>query len=151
VHWNLPSNPVDLEQREGRVHRYKGHAVRRNVAERFGGDVVHSEASDPWTSAFAAARAACDPGQDELVPYWLYPGSSAIERYVPALPFSKDSERYARVLREVVLYRMVFGQPRQDDLITFLRATMGDEEAERVAALVRIDLSPKSGVGSLRD
>ena len=21
VHWNLPSNPVDLEQREGRVHR----------------------------------------------------------------------------------------------------------------------------------
>jgi Helicase conserved C-terminal domain len=23
VHWNLPSNPVDLEQREGRVHRYK--------------------------------------------------------------------------------------------------------------------------------
>ena len=26
VHWNLPSNPVDMEQREGRVHRYKGHA-----------------------------------------------------------------------------------------------------------------------------
>lgn len=23
VHWNLPSNPVDMEQREGRVHRYK--------------------------------------------------------------------------------------------------------------------------------
>ena len=32
VHWNLPANPVDLEQREGRVHRYKGHAVRKNVA-----------------------------------------------------------------------------------------------------------------------
>ncbi|MDZ7731775.1 MAG: helicase-related protein [Acidimicrobiia bacterium] len=32
VHWNLPSNPVDLEQREGRVHRYKGHAIRENVA-----------------------------------------------------------------------------------------------------------------------
>ena len=28
----LPGNPVDLEQREGRIHRYKGHAVRRNVA-----------------------------------------------------------------------------------------------------------------------
>ena len=34
VHWNLPANPVDLEQREGRVHRYKGHAVRKNVAAR---------------------------------------------------------------------------------------------------------------------
>ena len=32
MHWNLPSNPVDLEQREGRIHRYKGHAVRKNVA-----------------------------------------------------------------------------------------------------------------------
>ena len=32
VHWNLPANPVDLEQREGRVHRYKGHAIRKNIA-----------------------------------------------------------------------------------------------------------------------
>ncbi len=31
VHWNLPGNPVDLEQREGHVHWYKGHAVRRIV------------------------------------------------------------------------------------------------------------------------
>lgn len=27
----LPGNPVYLEQREGRVHRFKGHAVRRNI------------------------------------------------------------------------------------------------------------------------
>ena len=30
VHWNLPANPVDFEQREGRVDRYKGHAIRKN-------------------------------------------------------------------------------------------------------------------------
>jgi Helicase conserved C-terminal domain len=35
-HWNLPSNPVDFEQREGRVHRYKGHVVRRSVASALG-------------------------------------------------------------------------------------------------------------------
>ncbi|MDO8397952.1 MAG: DEAD/DEAH box helicase family protein [Bradyrhizobium sp.] len=29
VHWNLPSNPVDLEQREGRINRRDGLAVRR--------------------------------------------------------------------------------------------------------------------------
>ena len=28
VHWNLPGNAVDMEQREGRVHCYKNHAVR---------------------------------------------------------------------------------------------------------------------------
>jgi hypothetical protein len=31
-HRNPPSNPVELEQREGRVHRYKGHAIRKNIA-----------------------------------------------------------------------------------------------------------------------
>jgi hypothetical protein len=32
VHWNLPSNPVDLEQREGRVNRRDSLAVRQNIA-----------------------------------------------------------------------------------------------------------------------
>jgi hypothetical protein len=36
IHWNLPSNPVDLEQREGRVHRYKGHVIRRNLTSKYG-------------------------------------------------------------------------------------------------------------------
>jgi Helicase conserved C-terminal domain len=36
VHWNLPSNPVDLEQRASRVHRYKGHAVQRILARAYG-------------------------------------------------------------------------------------------------------------------
>ena len=37
VHWNLPANPVDFEQREGRVNRFGGHAVRRNIAARHRG------------------------------------------------------------------------------------------------------------------
>src|SRR3954449_6642208 len=39
-HWNLPGNPVDLEQREGRVHRFKGHAVRLNVAHNHAADLI---------------------------------------------------------------------------------------------------------------
>ena len=34
VHWNTPASPVDFDQREGRVHRYGGHAIRKNVAAR---------------------------------------------------------------------------------------------------------------------
>ena len=55
VHWNLPSNPVDLEQREGRVHRYKGHAVRRNIAKQYGDRAEVAEANDPWEAAFELA------------------------------------------------------------------------------------------------
>ena len=70
VHWNLPSNPVDLEQREGRVHRYKGHAVRKNLARKFGlRDVGLSE--DPWEPLFEIGRAERGPNQNDLVPYWV--------------------------------------------------------------------------------
>jgi hypothetical protein len=54
VHWNLPSNPVDLEQREGRVHRYKGHAVRKNLAARYGQTASCYHATDPWRQLFIA-------------------------------------------------------------------------------------------------
>jgi hypothetical protein len=143
VHWNLPSNPVDLEQREGRIHRYKGHAVRRNVAEGFGADALRSSSPDAWEAAFKAAHEARPSDQDDLVPYWLQPGSAQIERHVPALPYSKDAERFARVRRQVTLYRMVFGQPRQDDLIAYLQEQVGQTEAERLAELIQIDLSPR--------
>ncbi len=33
VHWNLPANPIDLEQREGRINRFLCHAIRQNLAE----------------------------------------------------------------------------------------------------------------------
>ena len=58
VHWNLPGNPVDLEQREGRVHRYKGHAVRKNVAAEFRAAALDCGHDDPWAAVFAAALAA---------------------------------------------------------------------------------------------
>lgn len=57
VHWNLPSNPVDLEQREGRVHRFKGHAVRKNVAIRHADVWMDPETTDPWTATFDKAKA----------------------------------------------------------------------------------------------
>ena len=37
VHWNLPSNPIDLEQREGRVNRYQSLVVRRRVVQAVAG------------------------------------------------------------------------------------------------------------------
>ena len=57
VHWNLPSNPVDFEQREGRVNRFGGHAVRKNVASAHGRDALASArlGQHPWQYAFDAA------------------------------------------------------------------------------------------------
>ncbi|MEE9912025.1 MAG: hypothetical protein K4571_09915 [Deltaproteobacteria bacterium] len=55
IHWNLPSNPVDLEQREGRIHRYKGHAIRKNIAKEYGHVLNNISGQDPWEVMFTIA------------------------------------------------------------------------------------------------
>lgn len=141
VHWNLPSNPVDLEQREGRVHRYKGHAVRKNVAEAVGEKSLLRDDSDPWAALFAEAEASGHAADGaEIVPYWVFPGSARIERHVPALPLSREEERLRRLQQSLALYRSVLGQPRQEELVELL----SQRELPPPLAYddVRIDLSP---------
>jgi len=128
VHWNLPSNPVDLEQREGRVHRYKGHAVRKNLAERYGLSALMrwDGEGDPWEYLFHLAEAERAVGLTDLIPYWVFEeGSARIERRVPLLPFSRDVSRFTQLKRGLALYRVVFGQPRQEDLLAHLERSQG--------------------------
>ncbi|MFB2572707.1 helicase-related protein [Micrococcus sp. IITD107] len=135
VHWNLPSNPVDLEQREGRVHRYKGHAVRKNVARAYAEAAVRPGGGDPWAAMFASAEGDRPEGDSLINPYWVFPleNGAMIERYVPAMPLSREAKQYEQLRRTVGAYRFVMGQPRQEDLIQYLGA-----DAEKL----RIDLSP---------
>lgn len=120
VHWNLPSNPVDLEQREGRVHRYKGHAIRKNVAAKHRAAALDSSYDDPWAAMFDAAEAAESSDSSLISPYWVYEGEAAIERYVPAMPLSREKAQYRRLQRTLGAYRSVMGQPRQEDLVHLL-------------------------------
>ena len=139
VHWNQPANVVDLEQREGRVHRYKGHAVRKNVAARHWPDVVRSGAPDPWAVAFAAAGHRRPADMNDLWPYWIYPGDAKVECWVPSMALSRDQAKERRLRRDRLLYRLAFGQPRQDDLLSVLHNAHLDPDA---AHELRIDLQP---------
>ncbi|CAH0062668.1 helicase [Stenotrophomonas maltophilia] len=145
VHWNLPGNPVDLEQREGRVHRYKGLAVRRNVA-RLAGFVADQAAGDPWAGLFTNAEL---PHKDTplagLIPYWICeaPGGVAVERKVFHFPLSQDKHRFDRLKSSLALYRMVFAQPRQQDLLGHLQARAeGGEDVQALLDTWRIELLP---------
>jgi hypothetical protein len=143
VHWNLPSNPVDLEQREGRVHRYKGHAVRKNIAQ-VKGLAVAQKGRDPWQEMFLTALKDNKETDIEIMPYWIYPvpNGAQIERHVPAMPLSRDSNRLEALRKSLVVYRMVFGQPRQDDLISYLLSNLPKEKVDEITPKLRIDLSP---------
>ncbi|MTD44886.1 helicase [Conexibacter sp. W3-3-2] len=143
VHWNLPNNPVDLEQREGRVHRYKGHAVRKNVALMHGQGAL-AGAGDPWRVAFDLACGDRLPTDSELVPYWIYPldHGAAVERHILALPLSRELERIDGLRDALAVYRLAFGQARQEDVIDHLLTRLGPEQARELADELQIDLRP---------
>lgn len=146
VHWNLPANPVDMEQREGRIHRYKGHAVRWNVALRHGASLRLDGHPDPWSELFPAAAESGPETSDAtgLWPYWVCAadGGVTIERHVPALPLSREAEHLPALRNSLAVYRMVFGQPRQDDLVAYLLDRLTRSEIEQHLDRFRIDLSP---------
>lgn len=80
----------------------------------------------------------------ELVPYWLYPieGGAWIERHVLLYPYSRDERRYRALQRSLGAYRMVFGQPRQDELLAYLLSRVDAERLEQLSDSLRIDLAP---------
>ena len=143
-HWNLPGNPVDLEQREGRVHRFKGHAIRLNLAYRQI-DVIRGQSvypDDPWRAMFDAASTETEADTD-LIPYWIYEGPVRVERRVPMLPFSREVRRLEWLKHSLTVYRLAFGQPRQEDLLEYLQSLLGTDTAIEDLAELQIRLEPQ--------
>jgi hypothetical protein len=144
-HWNLPSNPVDLEQREGRVHRYKGHAVRRNVSKAYGLNALIPDGwHDPWDKLFARAAEDRPAGMSELMPYWLFEteGGWSVERRVPLLPLSREVAKLQRLKQMLAVYRLAFGQPRQEDLLAYLHKAGASDAPDGENGIHRICLTP---------
>ena len=96
-------------------------------------------------SLFSAALAEPDRKND-LVPYWLYSvsGGAHIERHLPLLPMSRDRQLFPSLKHSLAVYRMVFGQPRQDDLLDYLSKHLSVAELSRKMVDLRIDLSPSA-------
>ena len=121
--------------------------MRKNVAARYGsallGEVDGGE-DDPWLSLFEMARRDRPPGTSDIVPYWVFPlvDGAAIERHVPSLPLSREVGQLAALRRTLAIYRMVFGQPRQDELVEYLLGQMPKDEAAKHLGDLRIQLEP---------
>ena len=140
VHWNLPSNPIDLEQREGRINRFECLAIRQNVAKRYG-NIVFS--SDIWKEMFEEATIVEKTGgSSDLIPFWGLRETDdmvKIERIVPMYPFSRDGLAYERLIKILSLYRLTLGQARQEELLEYLFKNCDD--ADQLKELF-INLSP---------
>lgn len=137
AHWNTPSNPVDFEQRDGRVNRFRGHAVRRNIVDAHRTEIFGPMETSPWAAAYKLP----EPGLDGLIPDWIHPGPHKVIRDVMPYRLSRDTRRLQRIKSDVARYRLAFGQPRQEDLMALLEADGVDDES---AANLRLNLRPPS-------
>ncbi|WP_198370417.1 hypothetical protein [Roseomonas rosulenta] len=117
AHWDLPPGPVALEQREGRVSRHAGLAVRRAIGAQLGKGRRWGSDS-PWVTL---ARLAETEWADQmgLSPWWIAPGAS-IQRLLLSLPGSELEERMLGLSKERALYRVALGMPDQGDLVSLI-------------------------------
>lgn len=135
IHWNLPSNPQDMEQREGRINRYKCLSVRRNIAKLYNNTYS-------WDKIFEQAKMDLKHDNPDMVPFWFLPLNDEkfkdvesleyIERIVPMYPLSEDQSRYSRLINVLSLYRLTMGQPRQEELLQLLEGKLDEEEINQL-------------------
>lgn len=138
VHWDLSSNPLDLEQREGRVQRYAGLAVRRQLAAELRDDWLAEKRGtvSPWVRLQELAQRLVDGSG--LKPWWVFDGAE-IQRHVFERPFGRDMTRFAHLRQQRTIYRLALGQPNQEDFIDVL-SRGGSETRDLLKPLV-LDLS----------
>ena len=150
AHWDLPGGPVDYEQREGRIQRYAGLAVRRAIARgveaRLGpiAAAAVKTARSVWTVVADTAREKTSSDADPslgLAPWWVHP-DGGIERLFLDVSGSEMEAYRKRLDRERELYRLVLGQPDQARL---MRALLQADVADM--AKLRLRLSPGFNAG----
>ncbi len=64
-----------------------------------------------------------------------------------ALPLSRDQDRWDRLQGSLALYRLAFGQPRQEDMLAALQRRGIASQPGQIADL-RIDLRPPTSAGA---
>jgi len=139
LHWDLCSSPLELEQREGRIQRYAGLAVRRRLAA-----LLQDELGDGatgggslWDRIEGAANARFGNASG-LSPWWVLENAH-VERFVFNLPQSRDLEKFKLLKEQRLIYRLTLGQPNQEDLLEFLSS--GGPKVTALLKPLALDLS----------
>lgn len=124
AHWDPAPGPVELEQREGRVNRYAGLAIRRALVDSVDMAAVNEATGSPWTAMAAQAEKEAKVSDESggMSPWWCTAGASAMQLYLHCAG-SRESAVRVRLERRRAIYRMVLGASEPHWLIDELDAT----------------------------
>lgn len=112
VHWSVPRRPIDLEQREGRVLRFRCHAFRLNAAllnarENGNGEAISLRPEWRGSGLYECQLNFFSPGEYDPA---SGTGCFHVRRCFYASLFSRARAQYARAKRLVNSYRLMIGQ-----------------------------------------
>lgn len=137
VHWDLPRDPVDFEQREGRVDRYASLSVRRALAEDFAVPPFLSSGVSPFKQIFESARAA--PRTALGLERWWSPTTHKPRSFTFEAQLSSSAIRFDRLRDDLMRYRLALGQPEPSLFEQFVQHfELGRDEVRDLA----LNLSP---------
>lgn len=150
IHWNLPSDPIDFEQREGRINRYNCLAIRRKAIEWWYEKKENDTVYESFNNAFKRAEEAPEvkncrdnKARSGLFPNWILQNQegtevAGIKRYVPYFANSRMMEEYHNHLKLLQLYRTVIGQSDPVEVIERLMVGKSSDEIKQLF----VDFSP---------
>lgn len=105
MHYTLPTTPMALEQREGRVDRHCGYIQRIRMAQ------SNNCPNVSWIDLFSESK-----DENGMIPAWIVPKKYediSVERLLPYLPNSDEMKRYNMLLSAKHLYRSILGMPNE--------------------------------------
>ncbi len=150
LHWDLCSSPLELEQREGRIQRFGGLAVRRRLSKLPDHALRQASTVTKHVSLWDRVQKLADEKHLDasgLSPWWVLKGA-AVSRYVFNLPQSRELEKFTLLKEQRLIYRLALGQPNQEDLVEFLAkggpavTAMLQPLALNLSAFARMKASP---------
>ena len=168
VHWNSPSSPIQLLQREGRINRYNCFSLRKALINDCA-DTAQALSPFSWESLFDAledknnvVHKAYDNSQGAvpgLFPHFIsYSYDEKNKRHAASplpirrlcmyYPLSEEYFRWEKLMKDIGTYRSIFGAARTEMTDDFLRlcresSDIPEELDERsLLARIAVDLRP---------
>jgi hypothetical protein len=134
VHWDLPNDPVDFEQREGRIARYGSLAVRQSLAKADAEEALATAAGASPFNALLDAAGRRPAGRTGLERWWLPENGKPLSVSFD-WPFSLRSLRKEALLKDLLYYRLALGQPDPEAFKAMLQRVNSDADDARSLAI----------------
>ncbi len=147
VHWNVPSSPIALLQREGRINRYRCFSLRKvlndDLMKKYGDEYKNSVNNMKTLFEFAETKSGDFTGSQGFYPDHLSINNEPlpIRRKCYYYPLSEEYFRWKDLIVNMEFYRSLFGGWERndrisDDIINYIK------EQEAGGNSIMIDISP---------